>query len=134
MKVYIIDGNEFSTLEEFAEHFNSQVLMGSYRWRGNPDAFNDILRGGFGTPEEGLRLIWEHSDLSRERLGHVETSRQLELRLQRCHPSNRDAVAAQLQAAKDGKGPTVFEWLVEIIRDHGPGGEQSQDGIVLDLR
>jgi RNAse (barnase) inhibitor barstar len=132
MKNYIIDGSEFSTLEEFAEHFNSHVLMGSYRWRGNLDAFNDILHGGFGTPEEGFRLIWEHSDLSRERLGHLETSRQLEFRQRHCHPSNRGAVAEQLQDAKDSKGPTVFEWIVEIIHDLGPGGQQSEDGIVLE--
>jgi hypothetical protein len=108
--------------------------MGSYRWQSNLDAFNDILRGGFGTPDEGFRLVWEYSDLSRERLGHVETARQLEFWLQCCHPSNRNSVAAQLQDAKAGKRPTIFEWLVEIIQDHGPGGKQSEDGVVLELR
>lgn len=115
MKSYIIDGKEFSTLEEFAEHFSSRVLEGLHRWHGSLDAFNDILRGGFGTPEGGFRLVWENSDLSRVRLGYPETSRQLEFRLQGCHPLNRSAVAAELQDAKDGKGPTVFDWLVEII-------------------
>jgi RNAse (barnase) inhibitor barstar len=134
MKDYIIDGREFSTLEEFAEHFSSRVLEGSHQWRGNLDGFNDILRGGFGTPEEGFQLVWEHSDLSRRTLGYAETSRQLESRLQRCHPSNRNAVAAELQDAIDGKGPTVFDWLLEIIQDHGPGGVESEDGVVLELR
>jgi RNAse (barnase) inhibitor barstar len=134
MKSYFIDGKQFCTLDEFAEHVSSKVLEGSYQWRGNLDAFNDILRGGFGTPEEGFHLVWEHSDLSRERLGHAETSRQLELRLQHCHPSNRSAVAAKLQDARDGEGPTVFDWLVEIIRVHGPGGAESADGVVLELR
>jgi len=134
MKSFIIDGQEFSTLEEFAEHFSSQVLEGFHRWRGSLDAFNDILRGGFGTPGEGFRLVWEHSDLSRNRLGYAETARQLEFRLQHCHPSNRGAVATELQDAKEGKGPTVFDWLVEIIQIHGSGGAESEDGVVLELR
>ena len=44
-------------------------------------------------------------------------------------PTNRRAVAAQLRDAKEGKGPTVFDWLVEIIRSH-----ETKDGIVLELR
>ena len=134
MQSYMVDGNEFSTLEEFSEHFSQRVLDGSYRWRGSLDAFNDILRGGFGTPEEGFRLVWEHSELSRNRLGYAETSRQLELRLRNCHPTNRSAVGAELEDAEDGKGPTVFDWLVEIIQRHGPGGAECQDGVVLELR
>ena len=39
-----------------------------------------------------------------------------------------------LSDARAGVGQTVFDWLVEIIRDHGPGGEQAEDNvrIVLD--
>ena len=43
MKTYEIDGEHFSTLEAFYEGRNL-------------DAFNDILRGGFGTPDEGFVL------------------------------------------------------------------------------
>jgi hypothetical protein len=32
-----------------------------------------------------------------------------------------------------GEGSTVFDWLIEIIRDHGPGGSESEDGVILDL-
>jgi RNAse (barnase) inhibitor barstar len=134
MKDYVIDGKQFSTLEEFAEHFSSRVLGGSYQWHGNLNAFNDILRGGFGTPEGGFRLVWNNSNLSRERLGYAETSRLLQSNLQTCHPSNRSSVAAKLQAATDGKGPTIFDWLVEIIQVHGPGGRESEDGVFLELR
>ena len=56
------------------------------------------------------------------------------MRLLRCHPTNRDSVAADLAAAKAHSGPTVFDWLVEIIRDHGPGGEQEDDHVLLSLR
>jgi RNAse (barnase) inhibitor barstar len=92
MRVYIIDGDQVSTLEQFAEHFSDRVLTRGHRWNGNLDALNDILRGGFGTPQEGFSLVWRASSQSRISLGYDETVRQLELRLQRCDPSNRDAV------------------------------------------
>ncbi len=130
--VYEIDGRHFSTLEELFAVIG-RVLTPGASWGHNLDAFSDILRGGFGTPEGGLVLRWTHSEESRLRLGHPETVKQLKLRLARCHPSNRALVAADLKAAQSGAGPTVFDWLVEIIRDHGPGGEQEDDGVTLEL-
>jgi hypothetical protein len=132
VKQYVLDGAEFATLEEFAKHFSARVLDG-HMWQGNLDAFNDILRGGFGTPEEGFRLIWKKSDVSRRVLSYGETTRQLELRLQRCHPSNRANVREQLEAARRGEGSTVFDWLLEIIKDHGPNGSHSEDHVELRL-
>ncbi len=67
-KIYEIDGRRFTTLEEFASHF-SDVVLGEYRWRGNLDAFNDILRGGFGTPEDGFVLLWRKSEISKVNFG-----------------------------------------------------------------
>lgn len=130
-KVYEIDGAAFSTLEEFFAEIDRNLLKTG--WGHNLDAFNDILRGGFGTPEEGFVLRWKNSHLSRQRLGYSETMRQLELRLKRCHPANRNDVAAQLESAKLGKGSTVFDWLVEILETHCPGGEESADGVELEL-
>lgn len=46
---YEIDGSRFSTLEEFFDEI-SQVLIPGVFWGHNLDGFNDILRGGFGTP------------------------------------------------------------------------------------
>ena len=129
---YLLDGNAFATLEEFADHFSTVVLQ-DYRWRGNLDAFNDILRGGFGTPEDGFVLVWQHHQKSRRDLGHVETTRRLERLLSSCHPSNRACVREQLEAARRGEGPTLFDDIVEIIRDHGKGGEQAEDGVELML-
>ena len=131
-RAYEIDGRDFSTLEEFYDVI-SRVLISGEPWGHNLDAFNDILRGGFGTPEEGFVLRWRNSSVSRQRLGYPETVRQLELRLSRCHPSNRESVAAELEAARNGVGPTAFDWLVEIIRGHGEGGTQAGDGVALEL-
>jgi len=127
---YEIDGSRFSTLEEFFEEI-SEVLIPGVFWGHNLDAFNDILRGGFGTPVEGFRLVWKNSHLSRERLGYPETVRQLNLRLARCHPLNRDSVAEELKSALKNEGATVFDWLVEIIEVHGPGGEEKEDNVEL---
>jgi hypothetical protein len=66
-------------------------------------------------------------------LGYDETVRQLELTLQRCHPSNRESVAGELARAQARTGPTVFDWLIEIIRVHGSGGEEAEDGVELVL-
>jgi RNAse (barnase) inhibitor barstar len=121
--VYEIDGNEFATLEEFFDVV-SRVLIPGAEWGHNLDAFNDILRGGFGTPEGGFVLRWGNSPGSRERLGYVETIRQLEDHLICCHPSNRPSIVEDIQRAREGVGSTVFDWLVEIIQDHRVGGDQ----------
>ncbi len=47
--------------------------------------------------------------------------------------SGRQRVSAELAAARRGEGQTVFDVLVEIIRDHGPGGAQEEDGVLLEL-
>jgi RNAse (barnase) inhibitor barstar len=89
---YEIDGTRFSTMEEFFDEVSRVLILGVF-WGHNLDGFNDILRGGFGTPEEGFLLVWNNSNISLQRLGYIETARQLELRLNKCHPSNRDQVA-----------------------------------------
>jgi len=103
--VYEIDGRDFATLEEFYGVVG-RVLIPEAKWGRNLDAFNDILRGGFGTPEGGFILRWKNSAVSRERLGYAETVRQLDPRLTRCHPSNRQAVGQELDRARLGVGRT----------------------------
>ena len=130
--VYEIDGRDFTTLQEFYEVI-SRVLIPGARWGHNLDAFNDILRGGFGTPESGFVLRWTNSTLSRERLGYLETVRQLKQRLTHCHPSNRQLVLEDLERAQHSTGPTVFDWLVEIIKVHCAGSDEQEDNVELDL-
>ena len=131
-KTYLIDGNDFSTLEEFAALF-SKTLLKDYTWYGNLDAFNDILRGDFGTPEEGFILVWKNSAKSKQDLGYAETARWYKKALKSCHPSNISRFRKGLKSAKKSSGETVFDWLVEIIQDHGPNGSESEDGVILKL-
>ena len=130
--VYEIDGRDFATLEDFFEVVG-RVLIPGASWGRNLDAFNDILRGGFGTPPGGFTIRWSRSDLSRNRLGYAETARQLEHILRACHPANRSSVAARLNRARLGAGPTVFDWLIEIIGYHSARGWEEGDGVELVL-
>src|SRR5438034_7205273 len=109
-----IDGRDFSTLEEFYDVV-SRVLIPGAEWGHNLDAFNDILRGGFGTPKDGFVLRWKNHEASRRNLGYAETVRQLQKRLERCHPKNRQSVREELDLARVNEGPTVFDWLLEIL-------------------
>lgn len=131
-KIYTLDGSDFSSLEEFARHF-SDVVLPEYRWNGNLNAFNDILRGGFGTPAEGFVIRWKNAELSRQKLGYPATIRQLKEHLNNCPPTNREHIARELKAANRHEGSTVFDWLIEIIRNHGPGGREAEDGVELIL-
>ena len=127
----VVDGARFSDLDGFASEFSR--LLSGYTWRGNLDALNDVLRGGYGTPADGWILRWLNSETSREALGHPETARRLERLLPSVDPSNHAAFQTRLDAARRGEGPTLFDEIVTIIREHGPGGSESADGILLEL-
>lgn len=131
MKTYEIDGERFSTLEGFFAEADRVMQLGN--WGHNLDAFNDVLRGGFGTPAEGFTIRWKNHHISKEKLGYAEAIRQLKLRLECCHPTNRETVSRYLEDAEQGRDQTVFDWLVEIIRRHGAGGTEQEDGVKLVL-
>jgi RNAse (barnase) inhibitor barstar len=57
-----------STIDGFSDEI-SRVHVPGATWGRNLDAFNDILWGGFGTPEDGFVLVWKNHHLSRDRLG-----------------------------------------------------------------
>jgi RNAse (barnase) inhibitor barstar len=126
-RVYGIIGTDVSSLDQFFEEISIKLVPGA-DWGKNLDAFNDVLRGGFGTPGGGFVLRWNNSDISREWLGYPETVRQLGLRLQTCNRLSRKTVLEQLKLAESESGDTVFDWLVDIILAH------SDDGVELELR
>lgn len=132
-RVYEIDGENFASLDEFYDEISKQLIPDA-QWGRNLDAFNDILRGGFGTPKKGFILRWKNAPLSRKRLGYAETIRVLQTRLARCHSTNRGQVAQELTTAEAHRGKTVFDWLVDIICIHCDGGSEQGDGVELDLR
>lgn len=129
---YVINGEAFSTLESFFDAISRNVIPG-VSWGRNLDAFDDILCGGFGTPDEGFVLRWRNSALSAQRLGYAETATFFERAVANCHPENRLLMRQNWTRAIEKRGPTLFDMIVEIIRDHGPGGDQSEDGVILVL-
>jgi len=116
--VYEIDGARFQGLNGFYDEIERVLEIEPAAWGRNLDAFNDVLRGEWGTPSGGFVLVWKNAIESAKRLGYEETVWRLKLRLRRCHPGSRSAVSHDLAAAEARIGPTVFDWLVNIIREH----------------
>jgi hypothetical protein len=110
-----IDGERFDDFTGFVAEFNrSFVSHVGGNWKGNLDAFNDYLSWG----DQRSTIRWLHSEKSRTDLGHEAIAAWLSDNLLRCHPTNRSAVQDRLKKAENGLGPTLFEWLVEIIEEN----------------
>jgi len=119
-KQFTIDATNFSTLNEFYDEVG-KVLCPNFEWGRNLDAFDDILQGGFEVYEyeEPVELVWKNSEKSRDDLGYDETVKQLKKWLKTCHRSNRASLKVDIENAKDGKGQTLFDMLIEIINNNG---------------
>ena len=116
-----INGAKISSLETFYDEIEGKLTKGlDWKMGRNLDAFNDVLRGGFGVYEyeEPIRLIWENSSNSRQTLGWDETVKYVDGKLKTCHPTNVQFVKHDLELAKQQKGQTLFDLIVDIIRSH----------------
>lgn len=113
-----IDGTHFSTLDEFYNEID-KLLTRNLSWKTghNMDAFNDLLRGGFGVHEvgEGIEFYWIHSNKSRQDFGYEATSLYWKRILQKCHPTNYKKVTLKLNAAQNHEGETLFDIIVSQI-------------------
>ena len=120
-KTILLDANRFSTLASFYQEVENTCTK-NLGWSigRNLDAFNDVLRGGFGVHdyEEPVQLIWLNSDKSRKDLGWDETMKYLSKKLKTCHPANIESVKTDLALAKSMTGKTLFEIIVSIIQQH----------------
>ena len=118
---FIIDGARFSTLKAFYDEVERVLCPNiGFRWNRGLDGFNDILKGGFGSfeYEEPIELIWKNSEKSRNDLGYRETVRQLRKWLWQYHPGHIPRIWRELKEAKKGKGDTIFDMLIETIREN----------------
>lgn len=86
----------------------------------NLNAFNDILRGGFGVHEyeESIVLVWEKFLKSKSDLGYSETVKHYQKMIKTCHHSNIPSVKQFLKDAEKKTGETLFDLIIEIINDH----------------
>ena len=92
MKTFIPDGNNFTDMEGFYNEID-KLLTKNLQWKTghNLNAFNDLLRGGFGVHEYNepitIRLI--NFDKSKEALGDEMVLILLEIMLN-CDDSDHD--------------------------------------------
>lgn len=105
---YVIDGSKARTWPEIVASINA-FIPGS-EWQGNSlDALDDILYGGYGTPEKFV-VVWKASEVSRQALGLDET---------RSYFKNMPTAYTLNAAGKtEPRSKTLFETLVEIFEGH----------------
>jgi hypothetical protein len=75
---------------------------------------------------DGFACVGRKQDAGPRNLGYDETARQLRKRLERCHPSSTASVENYLAEALEHERPTVFDWLVEIIRAIAPAATKKR--------
>ena len=124
-KEITIDGMRFDDLPGFFDEaervFTKDLTFAIGR---NLDAFNDILRGGFGVHEYGepITVRWIHFGKSKEDFGYDATVKYIGYLLKRCYPANVDHVQKKFDDAKQRIGQTLLDIIVEIILDHDNSG------------
>lgn len=66
---FIIDGNNFTDIETFYDECQRVFNIAHSDWGRGLNAFNDIIRGGFGDiKDDNFILIWKNSNISKQRL------------------------------------------------------------------
>ena len=114
---YVLDGRRTTTLAAFYAEVG-QVLLAGQPWGENFDALHAVLHGDYGRLPETFRLVWQDAKVAQVALGYPETVHQLTQRLRDCHPTVLIKTAWALRAALREQGPTVYDWLVELIGQH----------------
>ena len=103
-RFYELDGSHIENWPDFVSAINA-FLPGS-PWQGNSlDALDDVLSGGYGTPDRFV-VVWKDSEASRRALGYEATARFYE---------RLPEFEALYQA---GTLKTLFETVVEIFQGH----------------
>jgi RNAse (barnase) inhibitor barstar len=145
-QTFTIDGNRISDLETFYDEF-AYVFLPDVDWGRNLDSLRDVFRGGFGIPDENFVLVWKNSGLSRQVLGYEATVHFWEnvwarskrslifMELEKLGHEYSDGeskrigdsltleqydpkLAQSIALAKNAEGETVFDWIVEILREY----------------
>jgi len=114
---YVLEGRRTTTLAAFYAEVG-QALLGGQPWGENLDALHEVLRGDYGQVPESFRLVWRDAKVAQAALGYPETVHQLTRRLRDCHPTSLIKTAWALRAALREQGPTVYDWLVELMGNY----------------
>lgn len=111
-KMTVINGGHFSDLEGFYNEV-SELFMKDEDWKvGTLDGFDDIL---YGVDSD---ITWKNSEKSKKDLGFDLTKEFYENKIRIGKPFNVELIQQKLDDLIDGKGQTLFEILVEILKSH----------------
>ena len=116
-KEYSIDGNNISNFKEFVQEFNKKVFKSDH-WHGNIDTLDDMLDGGYGTPDESedFTIFWENASKSREDL---DANEYLMWKMKGADMRYADeSFKKEIELAQSGLGMTMFMLLVNTIVNH----------------
>lgn len=123
-RVIIIDGHKFTDLEGFFCQADKLFIASGSTVQGhNLDAFNDLLRGGFGVHEVGEPIVikWINYGESRKALGYEETARYYKDKLEKTRFSDNYVLKRRMEQALEHKGRTLLDMITGIIREDETG-------------
>ena len=120
-KTLTITGEKIHDIPSFYDEIN-RVFMKDEDWELGPslDALNDMLYGAYGAiqGDEPVVLIWKNSAQSRCALGLETTTAFYQAKLEYPEIFNVDRIREQLEALKQGLGPSYFEIVLEVFAGH----------------
>ena len=116
-RTFILNADNFDDLSSFyIAIYSLMTLYEDWQPAHNLDALNDMLYSGFGT--ERLTLVWQNSTKSKAELGLEATKEFYHKKIEQGKPYNVEWAQKKLNELETGVGQTLFDIIVEIIRDH----------------
>ena len=120
-KSITINADNFSNLETFYDEID-RVLTKDLDWKTghNLNAFNDLLRGGFGVfeYEEPITLTWKNISKSKIDLGFDATKKYYKKKIADKNTSDIQYFKDELEKLTGKNGQTLFDIIIEIISGH----------------
>lgn len=117
----IINADNFSDLETFYDEID-RVLTKDIDWETghNLNAFNDLLRGGFGKfeYEEPITLTWKNISKSKTDLGFEATKKYYKKKIADKKTVNIQYFEDELKKLANTNGQTLFDIIIEIVSKH----------------
>lgn len=117
-QIIIIEGNNFSDLDGFFNEID-RVLTKNLDWQTghNFNAFNDLLRGGFGVHdyEEPITLIWKNAGKSKNDLGLKARENRLKQQISDTTGTQQQFFKDELKDLEKNKKPTFSTSLSKLL-------------------
>ena len=125
--VYELDGAQVHSLADFYRLIGEAINGPGGYFGHNFSSLEDCLRGDFGTPDGEWALRIHHSAVMRQALGYEQTVRELEKRIEGYASSPPVELVMGIEAAKNGRGETAFDWLLDSFH-------RFRHWVILDLQ